>query len=418
VRGRRAAQGDGRRDGRARRHRRAQGRRPRQGRGPQGEEDRRGRRNVDVLRYQGADAEGVWARPPEGHADRHGDRAAGHGDVVGNEGRGRDHRVATHHGRGRLPRGGRVPRQADRPLAQGHRPPDGVPGARLLPRARRVPPEAPDDRAGPQRRPEGRGGGLVQQARARDGDRPGGHEATGGRGPGRPPGDREDALRPARRAGGHAHRPAQDQQGVRLPQVGHLGHPGPDPPRVLPPGVASAGGSALFLGLAAFVSRLARGLVHDALAILNATSVFVWIVISIIWFGLSNWAPIFTTFMITLPVVASNLVEGVADVDRRLLEMGDVYRLSGGEKFRAIVIPSTLPYLVAGMKVGFGLALKVSVVAEIFGVTSGIGYIMNYSREILATQMVFVWALVMILVMMATDSLVFGSISRRLARWK
>ena len=183
-------------------------------------------------------------------------------------------------------------------------------------------------------------------------------------------------------------------------------------------GFGGAVAAAIVMGLAAFVSRLARGLVHDALAILNATSVFVWIVISIIWFGLSNWAPIFTTFMITLPVVASNLVEGVADVDRRLLEMGDVYRLSGGEKFRAIVIPSTLPYLVAGMKVGFGLALKVSVVAEIFGVTSGIGYIMNYSREILATQMVFVWALVMILVMMATDSLVFGSISRRLARWK
>jgi len=183
-------------------------------------------------------------------------------------------------------------------------------------------------------------------------------------------------------------------------------------------GFGGAVAGACLMGLAAFLSRLARGVVHDALAVLNSTSVFVWIVISIIWFGLSNWAPIFTTFMITLPVVASNLVEGVANVDRRLLEMGDVYRLSGGEKFRAIVIPSTLPFLVAGMKVGFGLALKVSVVAEIFGVTSGIGYIMNYSREILATQMVFVWALVMILVMMATDTLVFGAISRRLARWK
>src|SRR2546426_176721 len=103
---------------------------------------------------------------------------------------------------------------------------------------------------------------------------------------------------------------------------------------------------------------------------------------------------------------------------RRLLEMGDVYRLSGGEKFRAIVIPSTLPYLVAGMKVGFGLALKVSVVAEIFGVTSGIGYVMNYSREILATQMVFVWALVMVLVMTVTDKLVFDTVSRRLTRWR
>jgi NitT/TauT family transport system permease protein len=183
-------------------------------------------------------------------------------------------------------------------------------------------------------------------------------------------------------------------------------------------GFGGAVGVAVLTGLAAFLSARARGVVHDLLAILNSTSVFVWIVISIIWFGLSDWAPIFTTFMITLPVVASNIVEGVASVDRRLLEMGDVYRLSGREKFTAIVIPSTLPHLVAGMKVGFGLALKVSVVAEIFGVTSGIGYIMNYSREILATQMVFAWALVMILVMLVADKLVFDSLSRRLARWR
>ncbi len=174
----------------------------------------------------------------------------------------------------------------------------------------------------------------------------------------------------------------------------------------------------VLMALGAFVSRAIRSVVQDALAVLNSTSVFVWIVISLIWFGLSNWAPIFTTFMITLPVVASNLVEGVASVDRRLLEMGDVYRLSAAEKFTAIVIPSTVPYLIAGMKVGFGLALKVSVVAEIFGVTTGIGYVMNYSREILATQMVFAWALVMILIMMATDKLVFDAAARRLTRWQ
>jgi NitT/TauT family transport system permease protein len=174
----------------------------------------------------------------------------------------------------------------------------------------------------------------------------------------------------------------------------------------------------VLMALGAFVSRAIRSVVQDALAVLNSTSVFVWIVISLIWFGLSNWAPIFTTFMITLPVVASNLVEGVASVDRRLLEMGDIYRLSAAEKFTAIVIPSTVPYLIAGMKVGFGLALKVSVVAEIFGVTTGIGYVMNYSREILATQMVFAWALVMILIMMATDKLVFDAAARRLTRWQ
>jgi ABC-type nitrate/sulfonate/bicarbonate transport system permease component len=205
---------------------------------------------------------------------------------------------------------------------------------------------------------------------------------------------------------------------VEIVRSGEIwGHTGASLGRIAA-GFGSAVAVSLLMGLGAFVSRTARGIVQDVLAILNSTSVFVWIVVSLVWFGLSNWAPIFTTFMITLPVVASTLVEGVASVDRRLLEMGDVYRLSGPQKFTAIVIPSTLPYLVAGMKVGFGLALKVSVVAEIFGVTSGIGYAMNYSREILATRMVFVWALVMILIMVATDKLLFDTLNRRLARWR
>jgi ABC-type nitrate/sulfonate/bicarbonate transport system permease component len=183
-------------------------------------------------------------------------------------------------------------------------------------------------------------------------------------------------------------------------------------------GFGGALGLAVLLGLASFLWRPARGVVRDLVTVLNSTSVFVWIVVSLIWFGLTDLAPMFTTFMITLPVIGANVVEGVESVDRRLLEMGQVYRLSGWEKFRAIVVPSTVPHLVAGMKVGFGLALKVSVVAEIFGVTSGIGYIMNYSREILATQMVFVWALVMVGIMLVTDKLLFESLTRRLERWR
>jgi NitT/TauT family transport system permease protein len=183
-------------------------------------------------------------------------------------------------------------------------------------------------------------------------------------------------------------------------------------------GFGSALVLAILMGLAAFRWAAARVVVRDVVTVLNSTSVFVWIVVSLIWFGLTNLAPMFTTFMITLPVVGANVLEGVESVDRRLLEMGQIYRLSGWEKFRSIVIPSTVPYLVAGMKVGFGLALKVSVVAEIFGVTSGIGYIMNYSREILATQMVFAWALVMIAIMLVTDKLVFESLTRRLERWR
>jgi len=70
------------------------------------------------------------------------------------------------------------------------------------------------------------------------------------------------------------------------------------------------------------------------------------------------------------------------------------------------------------MKIGFGLALKVSVSRRSSGHDGHRANIMNYSREILATQMVFAWAIVMILVMLATDKLVFDTLSRRLGAWR
>ena len=112
------------------------------------------------------------------------------------------------------------------------------------------------------------------------------------------------------------------------------------------------------------------------------------------------------------------MLEGVANVDRKLLEMAQVYRLSPVDRFLNVTLPSTIPYLVAGMKVGFGLGLKVSVVAEIFGVSSGIGYMMNLSRDTLRTDMVFVWALALIVIMLIVDKLVFDSLARRVEAWR
>jgi NitT/TauT family transport system permease protein len=166
------------------------------------------------------------------------------------------------------------------------------------------------------------------------------------------------------------------------------------------------------------VSRHAATVGRDLTAVLNSTSVFVWIVVSLIWFGLTDRAAMFTTYMITLPVLLANMLEGVANVDRKLLEMAQVYRLSPVDRFLNVTLPATVPYLVAGMKVGFGLGLKVSVVAEIFGVSTGIGYMMNFSRDTLRTDMVFVWALALIVIMLVVDKVIFEGLSRRVAAWR
>jgi NitT/TauT family transport system permease protein len=183
-------------------------------------------------------------------------------------------------------------------------------------------------------------------------------------------------------------------------------------------GFGAAVAVALLAGLLAARFRPLRQVAFDLTAILNSTSVFVWIVLAMIWFGLTNTAPIFTTCMIVLPVMLSTVLEGIDAVDRSLIEMTRVYRLGELDRFWHVIVPSTLPYLVAGMKVGFALGLRVSVVAEIFGVGTGIGYMMNFSRDTLRTDLVFVWALVLIAVMVLVEKTMFDTLSRRLTAWR
>src|SRR5438034_574300 len=105
-----------------------------------------------------------------------------------------------------------------------------------------------------------------------------------------------------------------------------------------------------------------------------------------------------------------HVLKGLGDI----LKSGEVWKHTGASLYRIVIGFGSAVVL----SLLLALALKVSVVAEIFGVTSGIGYIMNYSREILATQMVFAWALVMVAVMLAADKLVFDTLARRLGAWR
>jgi NitT/TauT family transport system permease protein len=175
---------------------------------------------------------------------------------------------------------------------------------------------------------------------------------------------------------------------------------------------------ALLAGFLVAQVPFARMVVKDVTVILNSMSVFVWIVLALIWFGLSDTAPIFTTFMVALPVMLSNVIAGVESIDRKLLEMARVYKFSGFDRFRVVAVPSMAPYLVAGMKVALALALRISVIAEIFGVSSGIGYMMNFSRDTLRTDMVFAWALVLILVMVLIEKILLDPVDRRVNRWR
>ncbi len=174
----------------------------------------------------------------------------------------------------------------------------------------------------------------------------------------------------------------------------------------------------LILVFFAHTRESAKIVIRDFNAVLNSISVFIWIILALIWFGITDMSAIFTTLMVTLPIFLSNLLEELDHIDGRFLEVSFVYRFSKINEFKDIIIPAILPSFIGSMRAGFGLGLKISVVAEMFGVTTGIGYILNYSREILATDMVFVWVIILVILMIIIDKLIFENLSKKMAKWQ
>jgi sulfonate transport system permease protein len=72
---------------------------------------------------------------------------------------------------------------------------------------------------------------------------------------------------------------------------------------------------------------------------------------------------------------------GIRDVDRKLVEVGEMYGLSGVELVRRIFLPAALPSLFTGLRTGLSLAWMFLVAAELIAATRGLGYLLTDGRE-------------------------------------
>lgn len=79
----------------------------------------------------------------------------------------------------------------------------------------------------------------------------------------------------------------------------------------------------------------------------------------------SSRAVIFIVFLMVLPIVWTNVTEGISKIDPQLLEMAQVFHLDRLEIFRYIAVPSVLPFFVASATTGLGLAWKAGIAAEV-----------------------------------------------------
>jgi len=143
-----------------------------------------------------------------------------------------------------------------------------------------------------------------------------------------------------------------------------------------------------------------------------------WVFLAVIWFGLRDITAIFCIFIVPFPMVLINMRTAVENIDPLLEEMADSFGASRFQKLRELVIPSILPYFFAAVRVGFGVGWKVAVIAEVVGATSGVGWIMTWSREIFDMVGVFTWIVVLVIIYVIIEYLIIVQIEKRLLKWR
>lgn len=189
----------------------------------------------------------------------------------------------------------------------------------------------------------------------------------------------------------------------------------------------SASGFALGLGLAIVVglplgvvlgrSRTLNAMFDPFITAFNATPRLVFIPLVMLWLGLGLWSKVVIVFIGALFPLLINTYEGVRNSDKVLI---NVVRSFGANEWaiaRLVVLPNSLPYIVAGLRLAIGRAVLGVVVAEFFGSEDGLGVLMVQASGQYQVDVVFAGLIVFAGLSLIMTGLV-QLLEQRLTRWR
>jgi len=143
--------------------------------------------------------------------------------------------------------------------------------------------------------------------------------------------------------------------------------------------------------------HFARELIHPVMAVVKATPVASFIILMLLFLGPVK-VPTFITFLIVLPIVWTNLDEGIKNIDPQLREVVKIYRFSLAKRLRVLIFPSLKPYFLSACKTAIGLAWKAGVAAEIIAMPKNtIGTMIGEAKLYIMSAEMFAWTLTVVL---------------------
>ncbi len=172
------------------------------------------------------------------------------------------------------------------------------------------------------------------------------------------------------------------------------------------------------LGLMMGLRRSAGSFLDSWIMVLLTFPSISWAFLAVLWFGLSDVAPIFTVMLIVFPYVTMNVWEGTKALDKELTDMATVFRAKRAQVLRKVFIPQLMPYIFSSLRISFALSWKIALVSEAFGAGRGVGKELTYWFQGSRADMMLAWGASFMALMVLIDALVLRPWERRVFSWR
>lgn len=178
-------------------------------------------------------------------------------------------------------------------------------------------------------------------------------------------------------------------------------------------GFFAGAAAGLILGGISALNNGVRMVVKPLVDIVRAAPVASFIILALIWIK-TGFIPVFISFLTVVPIIWSSVLTGVEAVDKKLLEMAQVFEYPLSLKIRKIYIPSIRPYIKAAAVTGAGFAFKSGVAAEVLASpVLSIGRKLQESRIYFETAELFAWTAVVIILSMIFEKLLVKAVGSK-----
>jgi sulfonate transport system permease protein len=164
-------------------------------------------------------------------------------------------------------------------------------------------------------------------------------------------------------------------------------------------------------------SLLMRRLFDPSLQALRAIPSIAWVPLFILWLGIFEESKIALIAVGVFFPVYLGVSGAVLSVDRKIVEVGRIFRLSGFELIRRILLPAVLPSYVIALRSGLGLGWMFVVAAEFMGASEGLGYLLVDGQQLGKPDQILAAIIIFAIVGKLSDSLI-ASIAVPFLRWE